>query len=80
MDTRNISVGKFRGIFLGLGVTLRWCLISMGRVAMVMKMGRDFGGSIEIGPMSKEKRRSLKLASQVKRKVVCPTAKAEERE
>lgn len=47
---------------------------------MVMKRGGDFGGSIEIGPMSKEKRRSLKLASQVKRKVVCPMGKAEEKE
>lgn len=37
----------------------------MGRQATVMKKGRDFGGFDERGPRSKEKRKSLKFASQV---------------
>lgn len=40
-------------------------MIPVGRQAKAMKKGRDFGGFDERGPRSKEKRRSLKFASQV---------------
>ncbi|KAB1226991.1 hypothetical protein CJ030_MR1G014987 [Morella rubra] len=47
---------------------------------MEMKRGRDFGGSDESGPKSKEKRRSLKLASHVTKKAVMPVGSTVVRE
>jgi len=46
------------------------------REARVMKRGRDFGGFDESGPMSKAKRRSLKLVSQVMKKAATAVGKA----
>ena len=44
-----------------------------------MKTRRDFDGPAESGPESKEKRASLKVASQVMKKAVMPERVAEER-
>lgn len=55
------------------------CVISMGRQAMEMNRRSDIGGSEDRGPLSKEKRRSLKLASQVRYKAVGAPRWTEER-
>lgn len=56
------------------------CLILIGKQAMERKRKKDFGGSeIESGPKSKQKRRSLKLQSQVMKKAVMPVGRTVER-
>lgn len=46
---------------------------------MAMKMGREYGGWAERGPKSKEKRASLKVASQDMKRAVNPERKTDER-
>lgn len=54
----------------------------MGNEAISMKLRNDFLGklSFDKGPRLKQKRRSLKLASQVKKKPVSPAVVGVERE
>lgn len=66
------------GNFLELNLRRRFIL--MGKEATVRKRRREFSGpplmgSVESGPMWKEKRSSLKFASQERRMVVNETVK-----
>lgn len=75
---------KLRGNLGGLWGSWRdgcclFGLILMGRQAVAMKTRRDFGEPVERGPKSKEKRASLKVASQVMKKAVMPERMAVER-
>lgn len=46
---------------------------------MMMKMGRDFGRPVTRGPKSKDKRASLKVASQDMNKAVKPERRMDEK-
>lgn len=58
---------------------MRFCLIRIGKQAIEAKRGKESGGSEIKGPESKEKRRSLKEASQVMKKAMIPARRWEER-